>query len=102
MVDYSPLGDCIFDVVFVIDLGNGSVPDACLPLFFATFNSISFVSRGIRSGPIARRKRVKSCAGGGGWYRKIGVTRGERECPRKNNDDISEVRLGPHERLRKS
>lgn len=31
MVHYSPLGDCIFNEVFVIDLGNGSVPDAFPP-----------------------------------------------------------------------
>lgn len=45
MVDYSPLDDCIFNVVFVIDLGNGSVPDSACPPFFATFNSNLFISR---------------------------------------------------------
>lgn len=44
MVDYSPLGDCIFNEVFVIDLGNGSAPDAFSP-FFAIFNSNPFISR---------------------------------------------------------
>lgn len=35
MVDYSPLGDCIFEVVFVIGLGNSPAPDVCPPLTFA-------------------------------------------------------------------
>lgn len=34
MVDYSPLGNCIFNEVFVIDLGNDSVPKSPFLLFF--------------------------------------------------------------------
>lgn len=71
MVDYSPLGDCIFNVVFVIDLGIGSVPDSCHPFFFFCDIKIEFVfvSREIRSGPVARRKRVKVYAD----YRRVDI-----------------------------
>lgn len=53
MVDYSPLGDCIFEVVFVIDLGNSPVPDVCLPLLRLFDSKFSRISRDNKMWPIA-------------------------------------------------
>lgn len=63
MVDYSPLGDCIFKVVFVIVLGNSPVPDVSPPLL-RILDSNQFVSRGFTKNLTHSRVRrvYKKCS----------------------------------------